>query len=220
MGRPRLLLFDVNETLLSLAPIRARMEEIFGPEPLVGEWFARMLHGSLVSNEIDDYRSFADIGVESLVRLSKTRSVTLSDSEARSVIDLMRTLPPHPEVARAMVRLSKVGYATATLTNGSSSVAKEQIANSGLKPYIDRVISVEEVGKFKPHPSTYLYAADTCAIDISEVVLVAAHDWDCAGALAAGMKTVFLARPGAVWGLPTKQPPTASDLVELAERLA
>jgi 2-haloacid dehalogenase len=58
--KPALLAFDVNETMLSLGPIKVKLEEVFGVDPPVGEWFARMLHGSLVANHVDQYRSFGD----------------------------------------------------------------------------------------------------------------------------------------------------------------
>jgi hypothetical protein len=48
-------------------------------------------------------------------------------------------------------------------------------------------------------------------------VLVAAHDWDCAGAVAAGAQAIFVKRPGAVWGLPTPPP---SQQVASIEQLA
>jgi len=63
MSRPAFLAFDVNETLLSLAPIKAKFEEAFGIGAPLGEWFSRMLHGSLVANHVGDYRSFGEIGM-------------------------------------------------------------------------------------------------------------------------------------------------------------
>lgn len=59
MNRPALLAFDVNETLLSLDPIKAKFDDVFGVGAPVGEWFTRMLHGSLVANHVDDYRCLA-----------------------------------------------------------------------------------------------------------------------------------------------------------------
>ncbi len=66
MTKGPVFVFDVNETLLSLEPIKVELERVFGAEPPTGEWFARMLHGSLVANELDSHRSFADVGDRSL----------------------------------------------------------------------------------------------------------------------------------------------------------
>jgi 2-haloacid dehalogenase len=106
------------------------------------------------------------------------------------------------------------------LTNGSSAVAKSQIENAGLAEMLDRVVSVDEVGRFKPDPAPYHHASDVMGVGVQDSVLVAAHDWDCAGAMTAGADAIFLRRPGAVWGLPTPPPDKqVPDLVKLAEAL-
>ena len=217
--RPELIVFDVNETLLSLRPIRDRMEAVFGPNPPTREWFSRMLHGSLLANELSTYRSFGEIGKRALLTVAAISNTELSEAEAAEIVAEMRSLPPHPEVERSIGHLAEAGYRIVALTNGSADVATDQIANAGLKRLFERVISVEEVGKFKPHSGTYVHAAAVMGVDLDRCMLVAAHDWDCAGALNVGMQAVFVARPGAVWGIDTPQPNTVSDLVELVEFL-
>jgi 2-haloacid dehalogenase len=55
--KPELLVFDVNETLLDMSPLRIDFEDVFGDAEALGEWFARLLHGSLVSNQLGEYRA-------------------------------------------------------------------------------------------------------------------------------------------------------------------
>lgn len=52
------------------------------------------------------------------------------------------------------------------------------------------------MGKYKPHPDVYRWAAGRAGADVSDCLLVAAHGWDVAGAAWAGMKAAFVARPG------------------------
>lgn len=220
MKRPALLAFDVNETLLSLEPLRQRFEEIFGADPPLGEWFARLLHGSLLANALDQHRPFGDIGAEALVNLSNRRGVELSPEDARSTLGVMRQLPPYPDVVPAVERLASAGIRMIALTNGSSLVAEAQITNAGLAAHVGRVISVDEVGRFKPDPAVYRHAAERMGVGIGEMTLVAAHDWDCAGAMASGARAVFVTRPGVAWGLPSDPPEVVvGDLGELADRL-
>ncbi|MGB7861398.1 MAG: haloacid dehalogenase type II [Acidimicrobiia bacterium] len=215
-----ILAFDVNETLLSLAPIKAKLEAIFGADPPVGEWFARMLHGSLVANAMDNYRPFGDIGVEALLTVAVKRGLSLRGEEAVDAVAEMMTLPPHPDVPDALKRLFEGGYVMVALTNGSTVVATDQIENAGLTPFLHKVISVEEVGRFKPDPAPYHHAAAVMGIPIGDLTLVAAHDWDCAGATAAGAGTVFVKRPGAVWSIPTDMPDVVvGDIADLADLL-
>lgn len=206
MGAPRLIAFDVNQTLLDLDPIEANLEGIFGAEPPMGEWFARLLHGSLVANTLGQYRSFGDIAAESLINMAGRRGLLLRAEDALEALAPMSRLPPHPDVVPGVKRLAAAGKRMVALTNGSNDVANAQIHHAGLADYLERVISVDEVGVFKPDPAPYHHAAELMGVAVDEMVLVAAHDWDCAGAMSAGAEAVFVKRPGAVWGLPTPPP--------------
>ena len=220
MAAPRLIAFDVNETLLSLDPIRASLESLFGADPPTGEWFARLLHGSLIANALNQYRPFGDIGAEALINLAGRRGLKLRAEDALAAIAPMRELPPHPDVLPGVTRLAARGYQLVALTNGSSEMANAQIKNAGLEDFMLRVISVDEVGRFKPDAAVYQHAADVMGVAISEMLLVASHDWDCAGAMAAGAEAVFINRPGATWGLPTDPPRYhVPDLERLATAL-
>lgn len=220
MAAPKLLVFDVNETLLSLDPIRDKLAGIFGADPPIGEWFARLLHGSLIANTLDQYRPFGDIGAEALINLAGQRGLLLRAEDAIDAISPMSELPPHPDVHDGLGRLAEDGFQMIALTNGSSDVAAAQIKNAGLDDFLDRVISVDEIGKFKPDPAPYVHAADVMRVDIAEMILVAAHDWDCAGAMSTGSQAVFVRRPGAMWGLPSPPPDKqVPDMVKLAEAL-
>jgi 2-haloacid dehalogenase len=217
---PPLIAFDVNETLLSLAPIKARLESLFGVDPPVGEWFARMLHGSLVANHIDNYRPFGEIGVEALLTVAVKRGISLTGEDAVDVVNEMTSLPPHPEVYNALERLFDAGFAMIALTNGSTKAANSQIENADLHPFLRRVVSVDEVERFKPDPAPYRKAAELMGVSVGDLTLVAAHDWDCAGATAAGAGTVFVKRPGVVWSIPTDMPDVVvGDIADLADLL-
>jgi 2-haloacid dehalogenase len=220
MGGPSLIAFDVNETLLSLDPVRQSLERVFGSDPPVGEWFARMLHGSLVANTLDAYRPFEDLGAEALINLAARRGMLLRAEDAIEALAPMGSLPPHPDVIEGLTRLGSAGYRMVALTNGSTPVATSQIENAGMAGLLERVISVDEVAKFKPDAAPYRHAADVMGVEIRETLMVAAHDWDCAGAMAAGAESVFVKRPGALWGLPTPPPDKqVPDVVTLAVAL-
>ena len=220
MGVPRLIAFDVNETLLSLDPVRQNLERLFGADPPVGEWFARMLHGSLVANTLGGFRPFGDIGAEALITLAARRGMLLRAEDAVEALDPISRLPPHPDAIEGITRLATAGFQMVALTNGSTPVAHAQIENAGLGEMLARVISVDEVGKFKPDPAPYLHTASLMGLAIDEMVMVASHDWDCAGAMAVGAEAVFVKRPGSMWGIPMPPPDKqVPDITRLAAAL-
>lgn len=220
MGRPSLIAFDVNETLLSLEPVRENLEGIFGSDPPIGEWFARLLHGSLIANTFGRHRPFDEIAAAALIDLAARRGLLLRAEDAIEALAPMSELPPHPDVLPGVRRLADAGFAMVALTNGSDEVANSQIKSAGLDRMFQRVISVDEVGKFKPDPAPYRHTADVMGVEIGKMVMVASHDWDCAGAIEAGAEAVFVKRPGSIWGLPTPPPDKqVPDMVKLADAL-
>jgi 2-haloacid dehalogenase len=218
--RPELLVFDVNETLLDMSPLRMDFEDVFGAGDSMEEWFARLLHGSLVANELDDYRAFGVIGVEALLSMAEKRGVALDEATATEIVTRLAIVPVHLDVIPALERLLDAGFRTAALTNGSTKAANVQIENAGLHTFIQRVVSVEEVGRFKPDAATYRHVAQVMGLHVSQIMMISAHDWDVAGALGAGASAAFVRRPGMLWGLPSEMPEVVgSDLREVADQL-
>ncbi len=92
--------------------------------------------------------------------------------------------------------------------------------SADLADYFEEFLSVESVGKYKPDPQTYRWAAQTLGVPLGETRLIAAHDWDIAGALQAGCRAAYLARPGRSYNPYYPTPDImASDMPELAEKI-
>lgn len=193
---PLVLLFDVNETLLDMAPLKQKVGDIL-LDPHAGSlWFTTMLQYSLVMTVSEQYAPFGDIGAATLQMLARKYDMVLEPDDAKAALSLMRTLPPYPDVGPALERLKQKGFRLATLTNSPQAGVKAQMEQAGLAGLFERQLSVESVGKFKPHRSVYAWAAQEMGVAPRECMLVAAHGWDIAGAQWAGMQTAFIAREG------------------------
>ncbi|MDN5698553.1 MAG: HAD-IA family hydrolase, partial [Rubrobacter sp.] len=99
---------------------------------------------------------------------------------------------------RSLARLRDRGLRLAALTNSTAEVADQQLGNSGLSGYFERILSADEVSRLKPAPEPYRMAADRLGTGMDGIRLVAAHSWDVAGAMRAGCAAAFVARPGMV----------------------
>jgi 2-haloacid dehalogenase len=192
------LVFDVNETLLDLRGLDAPFEHAFGDAGVRRLWFAQLLQSALVSVVTDAYSDFGTIGRASLDMVARRLGVELLDDERDEILGTMRTLTPHPEVAAALDRLRADGFRLATLTNSTESVARAQLENAGLADRFEAILSADAVRRLKPAREPYRMAAEVLGVAIGDVRLVAAHAWDVAGALRAGARAAFVARPGMV----------------------
>jgi 2-haloacid dehalogenase len=217
---PQALAFDVNETLLDLSALDGLFEEFFGTAEVRREWFALAVHAALVTTVTRRYESFADIAASCFASLAGRSDRPISPAERDRLERAMTELPPHPDVPAALTALREHGHRLAALTNNPLALVRAQFESAGLTPLFDEVLSADEVGRLKPAPEPYQHAADRLGVDIGELVLVAAHGWDCAGARAAGAR-VALVRRGAAAPLPAGLPPNlvVPGLAELVTAL-
>ena len=133
MARPQMIFFDVNETLLDLAPLRESVGQALGGRPeLAPLWFTTLLQYSLVATVADRYRNFDEIGAGCLRMLAQSHGVELTGEAAERCLAPMRYLPPHPDVVPALERLRDAGFRLATLTNSSQAAVADQMQNAGL----------------------------------------------------------------------------------------
>ena len=205
-----IIVFDVNETLLDLAPVRAWFRQRFGDHPDARTWFSELLRLSFVSSVTDLYVPFTDLAVSALETVTAMSGATIASDDIAEIKGLFVRLPPHPDVVEGLALLVESGFTLAALTNSPLSTARVQLGNAELSRFFEAIMSVEMVNRFKPHRSVYLAAAHHLDVSVSDIVMVAAHDWDIAGAMAAGLDSVFIARPGQFYS-PAFPPPTLSS---------
>lgn len=141
--RPLAILFDVNETLLDIKPLQKAVTDVLLDEDGAKLWFTTMLQYSLVMTVSDQYASFGDIGAAVLQMLARNRDIALKVDDAKQVLSVIQTLPPHPDVKPALELLKAGGIRLATLTNSSQDVGEAQMRHAGLDGFFERMLSVE-----------------------------------------------------------------------------
>ncbi len=220
--RPKVLFFDVNETLLDLTKMKQQVGDALGGNlELLPLWFTTMLQYSLVVSASGRYEPFGHIGAAALQMVAANNNIIISEEEARKVIlSGLRGLPAHEEVKEALILLKEAGYKLVSLTNSSNEGVKKQFESAGLTNYFDERLSIEDVAKFKPFTDTYNWAANKLNVQPKECMLIAAHGWDVAGALWAGWRAAFVSRPGQqTFPLAPKTEIEESDLKKIANIL-
>ena len=211
----RTIVFDVNETLLDLRAMRTRFNAAFGSPDLLAPWFGQLLRHSLVATLTNTYAPFDVLGVDALQLVAAKAGIDVSEDNAAHVVDGMRHLPPHQDVRPAITQLREHGFRIATLTNSPLHLLTDQLANAEITDLFDMTMTIEPVRKFKPHPDTYRSGAKRLGVDISEMRLVAAHDWDVTGAIRAGAAAAFVARPGMVLSRASETPDIVGPDLEI-----
>jgi len=114
-----------------------------------------------------------------------------TDDEIQRISMIWHFLDPWPDSSRGLGILNQK-FQTATLSNGNTSLLSD-LAKHGSLPYT-HLISAEDFGAYKPHPSVYLGAAKKLGLEPSECALVAAHLGDLKAARNCGYQTIFIER--------------------------
>ena len=192
------LVFDVNETLLDLRALDPHFLRIFGDAGVRRQWFGLVLRNALTLTIAGRYEDFVAVGGASLLMVADQHGIRLADDDAAAVAGSMTSLPPHGDVGPNLERLTSAGFRIAALTNSPQDAAEGQLASAGIAGHFERIMSVAPVARFKPAPEVYRMAAAELGIELARMTMVAAHDWDIAGAMAVGCRGAYLMRPGMV----------------------
>jgi 2-haloacid dehalogenase len=187
--RPEVVAFDVNETLLDLAPVRAALVEAGQPDTLLATVFARTLLTGMAALAVGSWCRFRDAFDAALTQVSD-----LDAGQRATVLEGFGELAPHPDVEPALRRLVEGGIRVVTLTHGSPGVAEAGLERGGITPLVERSLSTEAIRAWKPAREAYLWAAGSCGVAPDRLALVAAHGWDVLGAQQAGLTGAWFPR--------------------------
>ena len=220
MGMKKLIVFDVNETLLDLKALDPKFEQVFGNASVRTSWFGLVLRNSLVATITGRYDDFGKIAGAALEMTAQLHNVTLSDEDRTSIMGGIRSLPLHADVIPGLEKLTSAGFRLFTLTNSPAHVVETQLQNAGITGYFEKSFSVDAIKKFKPDAEVYQMTAKELGVPADQIRLVAAHDWDVAGALLAGCTSAFIARPGHVLNPAMPAPDIiGKDLIGVVEQI-
>jgi 2-haloacid dehalogenase len=219
----RALVFDVFGTLVDW---RSGIAEAFrssgvpgDPEQLADAWRARYAPIlAEVNNGSRPWGNFDELHLATLDDLLIERDLDLTAEARHRLVGAWHRLEPWPDVREGLEALRRQRV-TAALSNGHVALLVDLSRYGDLR--FDCLLSAELAHAYKPAPEVYWTAARLLDVQPAELMLVAAHPWDLAGARAAGLKTALIDRPlehGP--GSPARDDPDADESVAQLDELA
>ena len=221
MNGPRVIVFDVNETLSDMSALADRFRDVGAPELTDRLWFSSLLRDAFALTAAGSTERFANLATGGLRRILTGLPLTRDlDAAIEHVMAGFSALDVHPDVPEGVRALKAAGLRLATLSNGSAAVAERLLTGAGLRDAFEHLLSVEQAGVWKPAPGSYAYAARTCGVEPAAMMMVAVHPWDIDGAARAGMATAWINRDGRPYPEYFTPPThTVEALTELPARL-
>ncbi|GAA0437409.1 haloacid dehalogenase [Acrocarpospora corrugata] len=222
-GEPRVLVFDVNETLIDFESMNPLFEKIFGDARVMREWLGHLIMYSMTITLSGLWEGFFSLGQGLLKMVGDVHGVRVTDDDIEEIRQAMLTMPAHPDVESGLTKLKDAGFRLVTLTNSPANPAgPSPLEYARLAPFFERQFTVETVRAYKPASQVYHLVAQELAVPPSACHLVACHVWDTIGAQSAGYTAGLITRPGNA-PLPSPCLPqpnlVAPDLPALADQL-
>lgn len=216
--------FDVYGTLVDPLAMSEPLGAVAGKRAgeMAGLWRAKQLEYSFRRTLMGAYENFDVCTRDALRFAAASTGVELSEDDEQRLLGAYLDLQPYPDVVPGVERLQQAGHFVVAFSNGVEASLRELLDRAGVFEHLDGIVSVDGIGRFKPHPDVYHYLAEQLESPRDETWLVSSNYWDVLGARQAGLHAAWLRRdPSAIpdpWGI-------APDLIvasieEFARRLA
>lgn len=198
----KVCVFDAYGTLFDVtAAARVAAEEpgraaLAGVWPQLAEdWRRKQLEYSWLRAVTGDYVPFWQVTKDGLDWAMDRAG--LDDPELRErLLALYWELAAYREVPMMLAQLRARGVAAAILSNGNRDMLEGAVDSAGIGEFLQAVLSVEQVGIFKPAPAVYDLVGQEFGTAPGEVLFVSSNGWDAAAAAAYGFRTAWVNRAG------------------------
>lgn len=192
---PTPIVFDAYGTLFDPTSLADPLEARFPGHGarLAAAWRATQLRHTWLRSLMGTYRDFDSLTRNALEQVLAEAGLAVDAGLIDDLGARWRMLPPYPDVAAALAALEP-DRPLAILTNGRRATVEATIRSAGLAARIPDVLSVDAVGVYKPAPVVYGLAERHFERPLSAIWFVSGNGWDCAGAVAAGLRVIRVRR--------------------------
>lgn len=201
----RLIAFDAYGTLFDVYSMGELAEELF---PGQGQAFALMWRDRQIDytrlvtmsdpsvNGSKYYLPFWELTIRSLRYVCKRMNLNLTSEYEKRLMDQYAKLTSFDDSLTVLKATKEKGISTAILSNGSREMLTTVVDSNGLKPYLDKVVTVEDVRLFKTAPQVYDLLLKEFPIKKEEVLFVSSNAWDALAAKWYGFDVLWVNRLG------------------------
>jgi len=191
--------FDAYGTLFDVHSAVDTHRDSLGPatEAISATWRGKQLEYTWLRSLMQRHADFWQVTAEALEYALERHGIdpgagraTLHDALMQAYLELQ----PYPEVATTLAGLGGLGLKLAILSNGTPAMLDAAVQNAGFSALFQAVLSVEEVGIYKPDPRVYALAVERLGVAKSEILFLSSNAWDVAGAASFGFQVVWVNR--------------------------
>ena len=139
------------------------------------------------------HRAFRQLSSLGLQMALEDLGLASSDEDSQRLAAAIPKMPPFPEVIDTLARLKTMGFKLCIVSNTDDDIIAGNVAQLG--GHIDRVITAQQAGAYKPNRRLFDYAHEQLGVSLDEVVhICASPHLDHAAARDIGFRCVWIDR--------------------------
>jgi len=159
---------------LDIDALAPHFERRFGDRGALRELFAQVILYSGLITLSDHYAPYGELAGAVLKMLAVIRGIRIGDDDLHALKEPMATMPPHPDVHGALVKLREAGFRLFTLTNSPRATCARQPEGAGITGRFEGQFSVDDgVHGYKPAREVYRAVQVSLGVVPSNLCLIA-----------------------------------------------
>jgi 2-haloacid dehalogenase len=215
--------FDVYGTLVDPLLMNPSVASILGEKTtqFVALWRQKQVEYAFRRGLMQNYVDFNICSDQALELCFRTFALRVTPVEKEVLLAAHLQLPPYPDVIAGLEQVEQLGHEIYAFSNGPRSSVQQVLRSGQLDHFFRDIISVDEIGTFKPNPAVYAHLCERLRRTANEVWLVSSNVWDVIGAKSAGLRAAWIRRSPEQIFDPWEYEPDliVSDLKSLSKRI-
>jgi len=204
---PRAVVFDAYGTLFDVYSVALLAEQMFPGQgnTLSVLWRDKQIEYTRLTSMSGHYKPFWELTRAGLRYAVQRLGLALDAAGEDRLMNQYRHLSAFPENLDVLRELKSRAIPTAILSNGDPQMLAVAVKSAGFEPYLDHVLSVHALRKYKTDPAAYALGPQAFDLNAKQILFVSSNGWDAIGATWYGYTTLWVNRHG----LPLEQLDTA-----------
>ena len=197
-AQPRAVLFDAYGTLFDVFSVGALAEQLFPGqgEALAKLWREKQIDYTRLLTLAGRYQRFGEVTRNALRYAALQLKLPWDSAAEERLMNQYQQLTAFPENREVLQALKARGVPTGVLSNGDPDMLHAAAHSAGLQAWLDPVLSVDSVRRFKTDPQAYALGPQALGLEARDILFVSSNGWDAIGATWFGYTTLWVNRAG------------------------
>lgn len=218
----RVIGFDVYGTLVDPVAMGQHLHPLLGEQTTAfGQlWHDKKVEFAFRRALMEQYKDFSVCTRQALQYCLQQFGIELSEQEQEALLAKFSQLDAFADVRPGLQALQAGGHRLVAFSNGPEAAVRTLLAHAGVLEFMEQVVSVDDLGTYKPSPRVYHYLLERTNTTADNSWMISSNPWDVIGGKGAGLNAAWIQRDPERLFDPWELSPdlVVTDLIELSHQ--